>query len=169
MDRLSLSQITTKKWSLPEAVAGCARAGVGWIGLWRDKVAEVGVDEAARLVAEHGIRVSSLCRGGFFTGVDPDGTTVDGVADTMVAIDEAARLGAEVLVLVVGGIAGRDLPGSRQRVSDALAEVVPRALDRGVRSAWNRCIPCSARNALYCPHWIRRCPSPPPIRPRRLG
>ena len=123
MDRLSLNQITTKAWSLPEAVAGCARAGVGWIGLWRDKVAETGLLETAGLVREYGLRVSSLCRGGSFTGVSPEGATVDGVADTLTAIEEAAVLGAEVLVLVVGGIADGDLPGSRERVIDSLAEV----------------------------------------------
>lgn len=74
MDRFSLNQITTRSWGLAAAVAGCAEAGVGWIGLWRDKVAEAGgADAAARLVRDHGLRVSSLCRGGFFTGGGPRG------------------------------------------------------------------------------------------------
>ena len=68
LDRLSLNVWTTKGWSLREAVAGCVRAGVPGIGLWRDKVAEVGLDAAARLVRESGLTVTSLCRGGFFTG-----------------------------------------------------------------------------------------------------
>lgn len=38
--RLSLNQITTKGRSLPDAVQGCADAGIPAIGLWRDKVAE---------------------------------------------------------------------------------------------------------------------------------
>ncbi|RZQ59701.1 sugar phosphate isomerase/epimerase family protein [Amycolatopsis suaedae] len=150
MDRLSLNQITTKSWSLPEAVRGCAESGVGWIALWRDKVAEVGVDEAARLVAEHGLRVSSLCRGGFFTGVQPDGSAVDGLAQTREAIDEAARLGAEVLVLVVGGVAGGDLAASRRAVADAVDALVPQALDRGVRLGLEPLHPmqCAERSVL---------------------
>ncbi|MBN6033495.1 sugar phosphate isomerase/epimerase [Amycolatopsis sp. 195334CR] len=150
MDKLSLNQITTNSWSLPEAVRGCAESGVGWIAFWRNKVDEVGVDEAARLVKEHGLRVSSLCRGGFFTGVQPDGSPVDGVADTRVAIDEAARLGAEVLVLVVGGIAGGDLVRSRQLVADAVEELVPLALDRGVRLGLEPLHPmqCAERSVL---------------------
>ncbi|WP_020666616.1 sugar phosphate isomerase/epimerase family protein [Amycolatopsis nigrescens] len=150
MDRLSLNQITTRSWSLPEAVRGCAESGVGWIGLWRDKVAEVGVAEAARLVADHGLRVSSLCRGGFFTGVNPDGSPVDGLGETRRAIEEAAQLGAEVLVLVVGGIAGGDLAGSRQRVADAVAELVPMALDHGVRLGLEPLHPiqCAERSVL---------------------
>lgn len=150
MDRLSLNQVTTRRWSLAEAVAGCAAAGVRWIGLWRDKVAEVGVDEAVRLVRRHGLRVSSLCRGGFFTGMGPDGPTGDGIADTVVAIDEAAQLGAEVLVLVVGGITGRDLHSSRRRIAEALDELVPVALDRGVRLGLEPLHPmqCAQRSVL---------------------
>lgn len=150
IDRLSLNQITARSWSLPEAVAGCAEAGVGWIGLWRDKVAEVGVAAAARLVRDHGLRVSSLCRGGFFTGRGPDGPTGDGVADTRIALDEAAELGTDVLVLVVGGVADRDLRGSRQRVADALDRLVPEALDRGVRLALEPLHPmqCAERSVL---------------------
>jgi sugar phosphate isomerase/epimerase len=150
MDRLSLNQITARAWSLPEAVAGCASAGVGWIGLWRDKVAEVGVATAARLVRDHGLRVSSLCRGGFFTGRGPDGPTGDGVADTAAAIDEARVLGTDVLVLVVGGVDGRDLAGSRRRVAEALDRLVPVALDRGVRLGLEPLHPvqCAQRSVL---------------------
>jgi sugar phosphate isomerase/epimerase len=150
LGRLSLNQITTRSWSLPEAVAGCAEAGLGWIGLWRDKVAEVGVHTAARLVGEHGLRVSSLCRGGFFTGWGPEGPTGDGIADTRVALDEAVALGTDVLVLVVGGVADRDLPGSRRKVAEALDQLVPAALDRGVRLALEPLHPmqCTERSVL---------------------
>ncbi|KID28232.1 sugar phosphate isomerase/epimerase [Prauserella sp. Am3] len=150
MNRLSLNQITTKSWSLPEAVRGCAERGVEWIGLWRDKVAEVGADETARLLREHGVRASSLCRGGFFTGVTPEGAAVDGLTQTREAIDEAATVRAEVLVLVVGGIAGGDLVGSRQRVADAVGELAPYARERGVRLGLEPLHPmqCAERSVL---------------------
>ena len=45
--RLALNQITTNRWSVREAAEGCARAGIGAIGLWRDKVAEAGGAAAA--------------------------------------------------------------------------------------------------------------------------
>ncbi|MGH9212136.1 MAG: sugar phosphate isomerase/epimerase family protein [Acidimicrobiales bacterium] len=150
MDRLSLNQITTRSWTLPDAVAGCAHAGVGWIGLWRDKVAEVGVEAAARMVRDHGLRVSSLCRGGFFTGMGPDGPTDDGIADTLSGIEEAAALDAGVLVLVVGGVADGDLPASRRRVAEALDQLVPAALDHGIRLGLEPLHPmqCAERSVL---------------------
>lgn len=65
--RLSLNTMTTRSWTLREAVDGAARAGIPAVGLWRDRVAEAGLERAAKLVRDAGLRVSSLCRGGFLT------------------------------------------------------------------------------------------------------
>ena len=59
--RLSINQATTREqWSLAEAIAGYAAQGVRAIGIWRDKLEECGVEEACRLVADHGMRVTGL-------------------------------------------------------------------------------------------------------------
>ncbi|MEZ0072651.1 sugar phosphate isomerase/epimerase [Planotetraspora sp. GP83] len=136
-NRVSLNQWTTRRWSVKEAVDGCVRHGVGAIGLWRQNVAEQGLDESITLVRDAGLRVSSLCRGGFLTGDSYE-------EDNRRAIDEAAALGAACLVMVVGGLPGvvpgeplgeisRDLPEARRRVADALAVLAPYAAERGVR------------------------------------
>ena len=134
--RLALNQITTKHWSLPEAVRGCVEAGIPAIGLWRDKVAETGLARSARLCRDAGLAVSSLCRGGFLTATDPDGRRA-ALADNLQAIEEAAELGTDTLVLVVGGLpdGSRDLVGARRQVADAIAELAPHAGDFGVRLA----------------------------------
>lgn len=131
-DRLSLNTMTTKGWTLREAVEATAAAGLPAIGVWRDRVAEAGVDEAAKIVRDHGLRVSTLCRGGFLTGVENSGAILD---DNRRAIDEAAALGTHELVMVVGGLVGRDLVGARARVAERLADLVPYAVDRDVRLA----------------------------------
>ncbi|MFI7282599.1 sugar phosphate isomerase/epimerase family protein [Micromonospora chersina] len=133
--KLSLNQRTTESWSVREAVEGCVRAGIPAIGLWREPVAEIGVAAAAKLVADAGLRVSSLCRGGFLTADGEAGRTA--LEDNRRAIDEAAGVGTDCLVMVVGGLppGSRDLIGARQRVADALAELAPYAGDRGVRLA----------------------------------
>ncbi|WP_237572570.1 sugar phosphate isomerase/epimerase family protein [Mycolicibacterium lacusdiani] len=128
--RLSLNTKTTNAWTLREAVEGAAAAGLPAVGLWRDRVAEAGIDQASKILRNNGIRASSLCRGGFLTGFD-DGA----VEDNRRAIDEAATLGAPELVVVAGGIPDRDLPGARARLADRLAALVPYAADRGVRLA----------------------------------
>ncbi|PPK97209.1 sugar phosphate isomerase/epimerase [Kineococcus xinjiangensis] len=134
--RFSLNQATTKHIGLAEAVEVCARAGVPAIGVWRDRLHEVGLDAAVRLVRGAGLRVSSLCRGGFLTADDADGRAA-ALHDNRLAIDEAAALGADCLVMVVGGLpaGSRDLPAARRRVVDAVGELAPYAGERGVRLA----------------------------------
>ena len=131
-DRLSLNTMTTKGWTLREAVEATAATGLPAIGVWRDRVAEAGVDEAAKIVRDNGLRVSTLCRGGFLTGLDDPGAILD---DNRRAIDEAAALGTHELVMVVGGLVGRDLVGARARVAERLADLVPYAVERDVRLA----------------------------------
>jgi len=132
MRLLSLNQATIQTWSARDAIEGCARHGVGYVGLWRDKVQEAGVSATRRLLDETGVRVSSLCRGGFFpaaTGTE----RAERIEDNRRAIDEAAELGTDLVVLVCGGVVDRDLPGSRQMVADGIQALVPYAAERGVR------------------------------------
>ncbi|MFD8696472.1 sugar phosphate isomerase/epimerase family protein [Kitasatospora purpeofusca] len=136
LSRLSLNQITTKRWSLPEAVQGCVDAGIPAIGLWRDKVAETGLARSAKLCRDAGLAVSSLCRGGFLTAAGPEERRA-ALADNLRAIEEAAELGTDTLVMVVGGLpdGSRDLPGARRAVADMIAELAPHAGDFRVRLA----------------------------------
>nr|WP_231751096.1 sugar phosphate isomerase/epimerase family protein [Mycobacterium sp. NAZ190054] len=117
------------------------------IGLWRDRVAEAGVDEAAKIVRDNGLRASSLCRGGFLTGIDDRGAAID---DNRRAIDDAATLGAPELVMVVGGVPDRDLVGARARLAERLAELVPYAVERDIRLALEPLHPvfCAERAVL---------------------
>lgn len=131
LSRLSLNQRTTASWSLPEAIKGCLDAGLGAIGIWREQLAEVGLDDACRLVADSGLRVSSLCRGGFFTNPAEAATSE---AQNREAIEEAAALSAATLVLVPGGLpqGDRDLEGARDRAARAIERLVPYAHEFGV-------------------------------------
>ncbi|MEU9143798.1 sugar phosphate isomerase/epimerase [Streptomyces sp. NPDC048349] len=132
--RLSVNQETIRQWSLPELVEGCTAAGVGAVGLWRDPVRTFGVRETARLVAGAGLGVSSLCRGGFFTAADPGGRAA-ALDDNRRAVEEAAELGADTLVLVSGGLppGDRDLVGARGRIAGILGELAPWAASHGIR------------------------------------
>jgi sugar phosphate isomerase/epimerase len=134
LERLSLNQATVKHLGLADAVALCARHDIPAIGLWRDRVAEAGLGQAATLVRRAGLHVSSLCRGGFFTPADADGLAA-ARADNRAAVTEAAELGADALVLVCGGLVpgSRDLGLARRMVADAIGELVPFAQRLGVR------------------------------------
>lgn len=145
LSRLSLNTATTKAWSLEQAVEGAVDAGIPAVGLWRDRVAEAGLARAAELVRSAGLRVSSLCRGGFLTAADDEGIAA-AREDNRAAIVEAATLGTQELIMVVGGLPAangpnapavldgdRDLVAARQRVSERIAELVPFAAEHKVR------------------------------------
>jgi sugar phosphate isomerase/epimerase len=132
--RLALNQRTTERWSVREAVDGAVAAGLPAIGLWREPVAAAGLATTRDRVRRAGLRVSSLCRGGFFTALDA-GQRAAAHRSNLAAIDEAAELGAATLVLVPGGLpeGERDIAGARARAADAIAELAPYARQRGVR------------------------------------
>lgn len=140
--RLSFNQITSDRLPLADVVEACARHGVPYVSVWRHKIAEVGLDAAVRLVRDADVRVSSVCRGGMF----PAATHAERarrIDDNLRAVDEAAALGAPVLVLVCGPAPDRDIDGARQMVLDGIRRIAPYAAERGCNSASSRCIPPS--------------------------
>ena len=141
--RLSINQATIKHADLATALRVTGDAGVQAIGLWREPVNAVGLDTAARMLTDSGLRFTTHCRGGFFTL--PEGPErLAALDDNRRAIEETAtlaRAGADgstaVLVLVAGGIpdGSRDLAGARERVRDAIGQLVPDAQAAGVTLA----------------------------------
>ncbi|KFG03286.1 sugar phosphate isomerase/epimerase [Streptomyces scabiei] len=136
LERFSINQMTVKQLSMPELVDGCTELGIPGVGLWREPVAEYGLEATAKLVRDAGLAVTTLCRGGFFTAIDP-AERAAALADNRKAIDEAATLGTDTLVLVSGGLpsGSKDLHGARERIADALSELGPYAAANGVRLA----------------------------------
>ncbi len=143
--RLSLNQKTTNSWSLREAIDGCAAAGLSSIGVWREPLAEAGFENGRKWLADAGLRVSSLCRGGFFTAADA--AEIEAAHHENVrAIHEAAAIGAVTLCLVPGGlpVGDRDLIGARSRAAEAIGRLVPHAKDAGVT------LGIEPMNPIYC-------------------
>ncbi|MBZ9643149.1 sugar phosphate isomerase/epimerase [Streptomyces sp. PSKA30] len=136
LERFSINQMTVKQLSLPELADACGALGVRNVGLWREPVQAYGVEAAAKLMRDAGLTVTTLCRGGFLTDIDPV-PRAEALGDNHAAIDEAATLGTDTLVLVSGGLpaGSKDLHGARERIADALAVLAPYAAERGVRLA----------------------------------
>ncbi len=136
LSRFSINQMTVKQLSMPELVDACLELGVPGVGLWREPVQSYGLEETAKLVRGAGLAVTTLCRGGFFTAIDP-AERARALDDNRRAVDEAAVLGTDTLVLVSGGLpaGSKDLHGARERIADALGELGPYAEERGVRLA----------------------------------
>jgi sugar phosphate isomerase/epimerase len=121
LERLSFNQM---------AVKYCSGAGVSTLAVWRHKLGGDAA-KAAAMIRGEGLHVSSLCRGGWFSAPTA-GERRRRVADNRVAIEEAATLGAPVLVIVSGPANGQTLSDARATVLDGLMEVLPDAEKAGV-------------------------------------
>jgi sugar phosphate isomerase/epimerase len=130
--RLSFNQATAERASLSDVIESCARHNVPGISIWRHKLAETGVERAAKQLRDAGLWVSSVCRGGMFPALTAS-ERAERIDDNRRAIDDAATLGAEVLVLVCGASPDRDISGARAMVADGIAAIAPYAAERGVR------------------------------------
>jgi sugar phosphate isomerase/epimerase len=131
---LSINQATThRQWTLREAIEGYAGHGVRGIAVWRDKLAECGVSEAAGLLADHGMTVTGLCRGGMFPAADERGRQA-AIDENRRAIDEAVAIDARCLVLVCGGLpeGSKDIAGARVMVRDGIAAILAHARAAGM-------------------------------------
>jgi len=130
LQRLSFNQITADPWSLETTVDRCCRGGIPYIAVWRHKL-DGNAAKASLLIRDAGLRVSSLCRGGWFSAPTAEERR-NRVADNLAAIEEAALLGAPVLVIVSGPANGQTLADARATVFDGLLEVLPVAEKAGV-------------------------------------
>lgn len=130
--RLSLNQITTNRLNLREAIEACLRHQIPAIGVWREKIAEVGIAESAKILKESGLYVSSLCRGGFFPAPTKQERDQK-IADNLLAIEEAAAIGAKTLVLVCGGLNGCTTADARKMIESGIGEILPFAAKNNVK------------------------------------
>jgi len=131
---LSLNTATVReRWSLREVIEGCARHGIRGISPWRDKLAQLGAKEAAKLVRDNGLKVTGLCRGGMFPAAERK-LRQAAIDDNLRAIEDAATIGARCLVLVAGGLpaGSKDLAGAREMVRDGIGQVLDHARAAGV-------------------------------------
>jgi sugar phosphate isomerase/epimerase len=131
-DRLSINHYSVRQLTVEQLVEECRRQGIASVGMWREKVHEIGIKKARALVEEAGLKISSLCRAGFFP-YDNEEQRLKTIDDNRKAVDEAFALGTPVLVVVCGGVASTGLRASREMVEQGIASLVPYAIQRGVR------------------------------------
>src|SRR6266516_2725162 len=131
---LSLNTATVRaQWKLDEIIAGCERHGIRGIAPWRDQIAALGLKETKRRIRDSGLTVTELCRGGFFTARGRPGLAA-AIEENRRAIEEAAELSAQCLVLVVGGLpdGSRDIADARALVEEGIAAILQDARDAAV-------------------------------------
>jgi sugar phosphate isomerase/epimerase len=134
LSRLCIHTITTRPLPLAEAASAYRAAGVPGITLWRDAVEAVGAAESARIIADSGLNVVSLCRGGFFPATT-EADRIKALDDNRRVIDLAAAVGAPLVVLVCGAVPGIPLADARQQIAQGISSLVPHAAAANVKLA----------------------------------
>ncbi len=134
MKRCAIHTITTKAWTLEECVENYVQAGVGGITVWRDILEPIGLSSAASLLADSGLEIVSLCRGGFFPAETSSGRQ-EAIDENRRALDEAAAIGAPLVVLVCGAVPGMPLEEARRQIRDGIEAILPYARERNVKLA----------------------------------
>jgi sugar phosphate isomerase/epimerase len=132
LSRFCIHTITTKPLGLAAAVEAYRDAGAAGITVWRDALEPLGVKESAKVLAGSGLKVISLCRGGFFPGKS-NADRQKGLDDNRRAIDEAAAIRAPLVVLVCGAVPGIALSEARKQIADGIGAIIPHASGMGVR------------------------------------
>lgn len=130
--RLCIHTITTRPWSIEEAAAHYAAAGIPGITVWRQSLEDHDPAAVGRLLRDEGLDIVSLVRGGFFAAPDENGRR-NAIDENKRVIDEAEALGAPLVVLVGGATPGQSLADSRAQIRDGLDAVLPHAEAAGVK------------------------------------
>ena len=130
--KLCMHTITTRPWPLEVALDRYAAAGIGGISVWQDAVAPLGPRFAGDALRASGLQVVSYVRGGFFPALDGS-ERQRAVDDNRRMLDEAAAIGAPLLVLVCGAEPRQALDISRRQIREGIEALLPHAEALGVR------------------------------------
>ena len=129
--RVSLSAISTFRWSLDEDLAFYESAGVTAIGASLAKLEAAGLDDGARRLRDAGLRVTNLIGIGPFVLADASrwAPQRDRVRR---ALDAAEAVGAECLILTTGPAGQLTWEDAADALAEALAPLLGDARRRGI-------------------------------------
>jgi sugar phosphate isomerase/epimerase len=134
LSRCAIHTQTTKLWSLAQCIEGYSRIGVKGISVWRHVLEPMGAKQAGKMLRDAGMHVPALVRGGFFPATETPARQV-AIDMNRTCIDEAAAIGAEMVVLVVGAVPGLPLAEARAQVADGIWAVLDHAASANVKLA----------------------------------
>jgi sugar phosphate isomerase/epimerase len=134
LSQLCIHTITTKPWNIEEAAKNYSAEGVKGITVWRDALTNRNIRSTGQLLRDHGLNIVSLCRGGFFPHKEKEKRKA-ALDDNRKAIDEAAELGAPLIVLVCGADPSQSLEDSRKQILDGIEAIIPDVTAAGIKLA----------------------------------
>ncbi|MDR1523686.1 MAG: sugar phosphate isomerase/epimerase [Tannerella sp.] len=132
--KLCIHTLTTRPWGIEDCVKNYSKAGVHGITVWRNVLENKNLSSVKSLLDDYGMQVVSLCRGGFFPSVDAAKRQA-AIDDNLFAIEQAAAIGAPLIVLVCGADGRQSLEKSREQILEGINIILPAAQSAGVKLA----------------------------------
>jgi sugar phosphate isomerase/epimerase len=113
-----------------EVIDAIARHGFAGIAPWRREVEGQDVQKIARHIRDAGLTVTGYCRSTYIPAEDVQGFRAN-IASNIAALEDAAILGAESFVMVVGSKA--DLTSARAQVKEATSILLEHGKSIGIK------------------------------------
>jgi sugar phosphate isomerase/epimerase len=132
--KLCVHTLTTKPWNLRQCVENYSAAGIHGITIWRNVLEGQNLKEAKTMLDDFGMNVVSVARGGFFPSIERE-KRQHAIDDNLLAIEQAAAVGAPVIVLVCGADGRQPLEKSREHIKEGILKILPQAKAAGVKLA----------------------------------
>ena len=119
LSRLCIHTMTNKPWSLNQCLSNYERVGIPAISVWRNVIENEDLSAVKKRIANAGISIASLVRGGFFTGTDK-ATRNKAIDENKQILEEAAAIGAPLVVLVCGATPGISITENIKQIQDGI-------------------------------------------------
>ncbi len=132
--RLCLHTITTRPWAIEDCIHNYSESGIHAITIWRNVLENMNLRTIRMILDDYGMKVVSLCRGGFFPSVE-ESVRKRALDDNLLAIEQARAIGAPMIVLVCGSDCRQSLEKSREQIAEGIIRILPAARSAGVRLA----------------------------------
>ena len=132
--KLCVHTLTTKPWDLRQCIENYSAAGIHGITIWRNVLENQNLKEAKIQLNDFGMNVVSVARGGFFPSVEKEKRQA-AIDDNLFCIEQAAAVGAPLIVLVCGADGRQPLEKSRDQIQEGILKISPMAKAAGVKLA----------------------------------
>ena len=132
LSKLCVHTLTNKPWNLQQCVEKYSAAGIRGITIWRNVLENQNLNEAFTMLNDNNMSVVSIARGGFFPSVNKT-ERIKALDDNLLAIEQAAAVGAPSVVLVCGADGRQSLAKSREQIKEGIVKLLPAAKAAGVK------------------------------------
>ena len=121
---------------IEKSIDAIAAAGFGGIAPWRREIEGQNVSTIAKHIRDAGLKVTGYCRSTYLPSLTREGLNAN-IESNRRALDDAAVLGANSFVMVVGGLpkGSKDIAAARAHVVEGTARLLEYGKKLGVRIA----------------------------------